>query len=89
MKQREFKSVMASIAVKGKLSAQKAAALPSETRDQVMKHIVRNRQPIAICLLPDDIVQQDSWLNAMGYMYLSVSQKTGLTFRHTCEQTIQ
>jgi len=89
MKRKDFNSVLASISVKGSLSVAKAKALPSAVRNQMMHHIVRNRQPVATCLLPDDIKQQDSWLNAMGYMYQTVSQKTGLMFQHTCEHVIQ
>jgi hypothetical protein len=88
MKKREFNAVIASITVRGALSQAKAAALPSETRSQVTNFIVRNRGPVAVCLLPDDVAAQDSWLNAMGYMHQSVSARNGLTFRHTCEHSI-
>jgi hypothetical protein len=88
MKKKEFNAVIASISVKGALSPTKAKALPSETRSQLTNYIVRNRGPVAACLLPDDVAAQDSWLNAMGYMYHSVSARNGLTFRHTCEHRI-
>jgi hypothetical protein len=88
MKKREFDAIIASICVKGALSPTKAQALPSETRSQLTNFIVRNRGPVAVCLLPDDIAAQDSWLNAMGYMHHSASSRTGLTFRHTSEHRI-
>ncbi|MBU9199855.1 hypothetical protein KTD31_00380 [Burkholderia multivorans] len=83
MKKREFDSTLRSVSVKGKLSPAKAAALPSDTRAAMMKFVVRNREPLATCLYPDDIAQHGSWLNAMGYLYQTVSPATGLTFRHT------
>jgi len=89
MNKREFNTTLRSISVKGKLSPDKAQALPSDTRDAMMKYLVRNRGPIAICLYPDDITQQNAWLNAMGYLYQTVSPATGLTFRHTGEHTIR
>jgi len=88
MKKKEFNAVIASICVKGALSPAKAKALPSATRTQLTTYIVRNRGPVAVCLLPDDVAAQDSWLNAMGYMYHSVSASNGLSFRHTCEHRI-
>ncbi len=88
MKKREFNAVLGSITVKGALSPAKAAALPSETRSQLTNFIVRNRGPVAVCLLPDDVASQESWLNAMGYMHQSVSRRNGMAFRHTAEHRI-
>jgi hypothetical protein len=88
MKKREFDSIIASICVKGALSPKKAQALPSDTRTRLTNFIVRNRGPVAVCLLPDDLATQNSWLNAMGYMHQSFSARTGLAFRHTCEHRI-
>ncbi|WP_434716014.1 hypothetical protein [Paraburkholderia sp. A3RO-2L] len=55
----------------------------------MMKHVVRNRSPLATCLYPDDISQENGWLNAMGYLYQTVSPTSGLTFRHTVEHIIR
>lgn len=87
MKPRELNKIVTSVSVKGLLSATKAQKLPSETRDQMSKCIIRNRQPVAVCLLPD--VLDESWLNSMGYMYHTTSTITGLVFRHTCEHNVK
>lgn len=89
MNKREFNSTLRGITVKGALSPVKAASLPSETRVAMMKHVVRNRGPLATCLYPDDIAQENDWLNAMGYLYQTVSPTSGLTFRHTSEHLIR
>lgn len=87
MNDRLLNTLLRSVSVKGQLSPEKAKALSSEARDSVMKHLIRRRKPVAKCLMPDTF--DESWLNAMGYMYHSTSPTTGLAFRHTCEHIIK
>ena len=88
MKPIEFKKALESITTKKQLDPRKAAKLSTMLRESMTKHLIKLRQPVVTCLLPDDLLLQEPWLNAMGYMYKSVSSTTGLTFRHTCEHVI-
>jgi len=86
MKPKDFDAVLARITTKGKLSVAKAKALSSDLRNQMTQQLIKLRQPVVACLLPDDIDQ--SWLNSMGYMYQTASPTNGLVFRHTAEHVI-
>lgn len=87
MKNTEFNALLRTVSTKGRLDPVKARKLTSDERHATMLHIVRRRQPLAACLMPDQ--HDDSWLNAMGYLYRSTSPTTGLEFRHTCEHFIK
>ena len=85
MKKRDFDNALRIISTKGAVDIYKIAELPNETREAMVQHIIRKRQPILKELIPAEF--DYSWLNAMGYLYETTGCK--YTFVHTCEHTIK
>jgi len=86
MKKREFNKHLNACTKKGKLSTKKVAALPGETKTEMVYHIVRNRGPVLLELLTPEIDR--SWLACCGYFHQTTG-KAGYTFVHTAEHRIR
>ena len=82
-----FNGLLKPITIKGRLNAKLANALPDETKKAITEHIVRNRQPVVMELIPSGHAF-DEWLYAVGYGLVTRGIKSGFKFRHTCEHTI-
>lgn len=71
MKKREFNKIIKSISKKeaGRtvLCVDSASALPSETKNDIIRFLVKRRAPIIRVLLNSDT--DLNWLHSMGYMY--------------------
>ena len=81
----DFNSALRIISTKGAIDTSKIAELTNETREAMVRHIVRKRQPVLKDLIPAEF--DWSWLNAMGYLYETTGCK--YTFVHTCEHAIK
>lgn len=90
MNKREFNALMRRLSKKKRLDPALCAGVDTQTKKESIEVIVRNRQPIVMCLMPEYTVGDnfDRWLNACGYMHYTTSSANGLKFRHTSEQTI-
>lgn len=95
MNKRDFGAALNRISTKGRLSLRKVAALPDDAKAALVFHIIRNRGPVVVELLPASMrlgapasTFDHRWLNSMGYLYTTKGAKSGFTFRHTCEHTI-
>jgi len=90
MTKREFNKQLRACSTrkgKGKLSTRKVAALPDETKTEMVYHIVRNRGPVLLELITPEIDQ--SWLACCGYMHQTTGKASGYTFIHTAEHRIR
>ena len=87
MTKREFNKQLRACSTKaGRLSKAKVAALPTATKTAMALYIIRNRGPVLIEFVTDEIDQ--SWLACCGYMHRTKG-KSGYTFIHTAEHPIR
>jgi hypothetical protein len=86
MKKREFNKYLKQISDNKKklLDIQKIKILPLEIREQMVKHLVRNRLPIVRELIPEYF--DWNWLVSMGYLYQTKGKY--FEFVHTSEHRI-
>lgn len=66
-------------------SIEKLAAIPDETKERLVKYIVRNRGPIVSELIGP--LTDQSWLRCCGYLYRTKGKN--FQFVHTCEHKIK
>lgn len=86
MRQKEFNQVINSCVDKDKyISTDKIDALSKELKNDVVHFLVKNRGPIIINFITDDI--DKNWLNASGYLYTTKGNR--YTFLHTSEHRIK
>lgn len=85
MKKREFNKYMKELSTGKVLDREKIKLLSDETKKELVEHIVRNRAPVIIDLIPEDN-DFNSWLFCVGYCYTTKGKL--FTFQHTCEQKI-
>jgi hypothetical protein len=86
MKKREFNKVIKDITTGKYLDKEKIKLLSNDIKKELVGHIIRNRAPIIIDLIPED-KEFISWLHCMGYMYTTKGKL--FTFQHTCEHKIK
>jgi len=89
MKKRQFNTMLRSCLISRKIQRidpNKVSALPEETREAALHHIVRNRGPILV----EFTTQATDWkrLRSMGYFHLTTGA-SGYTFVHTNEHQIK
>lgn len=86
MNKRNFNKIIRSLCDKktGLLSEDAMDSLDNQTKDSLVLHIVRNRQPIVKNLISNTF--DLSWLHSMGYLYESRGKY--FTFIHTSEQKV-
>ena len=87
MKVSEFNKSLKQCSTGKRLDPKRVKALPEETKREAIYLIVRKRHAILYEFIPQDM--DYSWLNAMGYLYTTVSKTTGFMFLRTVEQVIQ
>ncbi|HYE69736.1 MAG TPA: hypothetical protein VEA58_14055 [Anaerovoracaceae bacterium] len=86
MKKSAFKAALKKISKDGFISNELALLLPSEEKHEICEHIMKNRGPVLISLIPDS-EQFDSHMNCMGYLY-SFINPMGFKFRGTSAHVV-
>jgi hypothetical protein len=88
MKKREFNSILRTLTGKsGLILAEKAYALPVETKTLLANYIIRHRGPLLAAFVTP--ATDRSWLASMGYLHETDSKESGLKFMHTSEHKIK
>jgi hypothetical protein len=85
MNQREFNKKIKTLATNNKLDPCKASKLSEEEKTMLCNYLVRERVPVACCLVPMDR-EYLSWMVCCGYGYLYMHN--GLEFNGLCEHKI-
>lgn len=85
MKEREFNKILNGCRIRGRLDTAKLEAIPDDVRGDMVRLIVRNRQPVLASLIPARF--DTAWLECMGYLYRTKGKE--FTFVHTCEHQIK
>lgn len=66
----------------GTVSLERLKGLSTPQKEQLLRQIVQANQPIAVDLLPDNLLDHEDWLTSQGYLFLSVSPRSGVLYRH-------
>lgn len=78
MKRKDFDKALKELTEGGLLSATKMAAASDELKTQITHHLIRNREPVVLNLIPATV--DWSWLRSMGYAY----RERGVHFTFLC-----
>lgn len=87
MKKREFNKILKDCSLNGVLSTEKVDSLPNDIKDKMVLFIVRNRGPILINFISENM--DKNWLSCCGYFYITKSKENDFVFLHTSEQIIK